>query len=1204
MRNLSVQIWKAIVATQFLLMSTAAFGQDSTYFSPHYSHPFRAFNAVWFDANGDRLQDLWFNSIEQGQHFFVNLGNGLFADSIDISGLRSVGNFGGGVAGDINGDGLTDIFLHSRDNVGAPSKSELYLNVGGLRFMAAGSEMGVDRGGTGETSLMFDFDGDGDLDIFSGFNHGLGSGAFLYRNDGVRFTEVLEKSGLERDVYFEGAQALDFNADGYVDLAYSGRFFLNKGDGTFLQTDIGMQITADEGICFVDLDNDGDLDLVFNPSIDGIYRVMVFENINGDLIDRTSSVGVNDSLLLNHWGVTSMDVDNDGLKDLLIGFRYEGGVVLGDFLALKNIGGFVFADWTEPWGLKFQWPDYFVDLVAPADFDNDGHVDFFVNGHFQGNKIWRNESRGGEYLRVRVVGERGQENQFGARVFLRQPALPNSVLTDFVGAGPGYNVKGMYDIHFAVLGDSSYEIEVVFPSGLNQIVTIDKEINPVLGLISPSTLGANAIDRTVEIRRNGDVIVAGTLHHPLKPILPVSRYPTHSSYYVPAGDSLVNLIWDSIPDAEDYDVEVSPLSRFDTLTTTYQASRNDVVVPVNDLKHLFWRVRANVAAYSTPWSSPSYVFVDSARSILPPKAINRAPEFATKPDSLAFEDSLYSYSFDAQDQLGDGYLGFRATTLPSWLQLDTLSRSISGVPVWVQAVDTIVSIEAYDGMGGISRHEFGLRVIHVNHNPVINSVPGTIAFEDSLFWYKLHATDKDTVFGDVLSYSIIDSVEWLQMDSTTGMLVGIPGPLDVGDNAVSLEVNDGNGGIAIQSFTVNVVHTNHPPSILSFPDTLVFQDSVYLYNPQAIDIDSEYFGDILRYRSITLPSWLELDSLTGAVVGSPADRNVGDTLVVLEVYDDSGATARQQFPLHIIHLNHPPVILTSPPLTGVQGGLYWYTPSVVDIDTLFNNSLRFSLTTSPEWMTVSRERGFISGVPGTANESAVTLRVDDGKGGSDSQSFVVTVAPAETSPVVAQWVLPGSAYTLQVSMPYKPLSFVWPGEIQATSYLVRIWGNDVDTTFTSIADTILTIPLMRNLSPQTDYLWSVGTVMGSNVASIDTFAFRTSQLKIGNTIVEGTIPADFVLHQNYPNPFNPTTTIIYGLPEPASVRFEVFNILGQLVFFQDNPDQQPGYYDIVWNATARNNQKASSGVYIFRLTATSPENQIRFLQTKKMVLLR
>ncbi|MCX6120778.1 MAG: T9SS type A sorting domain-containing protein [Ignavibacteriales bacterium] len=91
----------------------------------------------------------------------------------------------------------------------------------------------------------------------------------------------------------------------------------------------------------------------------------------------------------------------------------------------------------------------------------------------------------------------------------------------------------------------------------------------------------------------------------------------------------------------------------------------------------------------------------------------------------------------------------------------------------------------------------------------------------------------------------------------------------------------------------------------------------------------------------------------------------------------------------------------------------------------------------------------------------------------------------------------------------------------------------------------------------------------------------------------------FRLEQNYPNPFNPTTTIKYGLPLRSQVRIQIFNILGQVVKELVNTEQQAGYQSIVWNANV------SSGLYFYRLEATSKDDPSKlFVETKKMLLLR
>jgi uncharacterized repeat protein (TIGR02543 family) len=95
------------------------------------------------------------------------------------------------------------------------------------------------------------------------------------------------------------------------------------------------------------------------------------------------------------------------------------------------------------------------------------------------------------------------------------------------------------------------------------------------------------------------------------------------------------------------------------------------------------------------------------------------------------------------------------------------------------------------------------------------------------------------------------------------------------------------------------------------------------------------------------------------------------------------------------------------------------------------------------------------------------------------------------------------------------------------------------------------------------------------------------------------VPTVFSLDQNYPNPFNPNTTLRYGLPAQCSVRFIIYNVLGQIVKELINTEQQAGYQSIVWNANV------SSGLYFYRLEATSKDDPSkRFIETKKMLLMR
>ncbi len=86
--------------------------------------------------------------------------------------------------------------------------------------------------------------------------------------------------------------------------------------------------------------------------------------------------------------------------------------------------------------------------------------------------------------------------------------------------------------------------------------------------------------------------------------------------------------------------------------------------------------------------------------------------------------------------------------------------------------------------------------------------------------------------------------------------------------------------------------------------------------------------------------------------------------------------------------------------------------------------------------------------------------------------------------------------------------------------------------------------------------------------------------------------ASYNLSDNYPNPFNPSTKISYEIPELANVSLRVYDMSGREVAELVNQMQQPGSYDVIFNASL------SSGVYFYKLEAGG------FVQTKKMILIK
>jgi len=307
-------------------------------------------------VNGWRLEGN--RVVEKGRDaLYRNRGDGVFEEVSAAAGLGQQG-WGSGVAtGDVDGDGLTDLFI---TNFGPDL---LYRNRGDGTFEELEHGPGIDGWSTG--AAFFDADGDGRQDLLVGG----------YIDSSL--DEVLEA---RPELYWEGLQVMlgPFGLEGLAN-----RFWHNEGGGRFREatSDSGLE---DDGLFYsfgmlaADLDDDDDLDVYVandsNPNY--LYRNRgdgTFEEMglwSGASLDAAGYAQAG-------MGVASGDVDRDGRLDLLVTNFWKDASTL-----YLNQGDLVFADATTAWGLHA--PTYLPLSwgAALADLDADGDLDaFIVNGH-------------------------------------------------------------------------------------------------------------------------------------------------------------------------------------------------------------------------------------------------------------------------------------------------------------------------------------------------------------------------------------------------------------------------------------------------------------------------------------------------------------------------------------------------------------------------------------------------------------------------------------------------------------------------------------------------------------------------------------------------------------------------------------------------------------------------------------------------------
>ena len=238
------------------------------------------------DINQDSLPDVFFAGNQQSNRLYLNTSELNFEDITDKAGLNSEGSWTTGVSmADVNGDGLLDIYVcKSGPMQGERRHNELFINNGDLTFTEKSKEYGLDAIGLSQHAVFFDYDKDGDLDMYllsnSGRSVGLNDlrlgqreirdpegGNKLFRNEGNRFSDVSQEAGIYGSAigYGLGVTVADLNQDGWPDLYVSNDFFerdylyLNQKNGTFREIlpqampEISM---GSMGADIADLDND------------------------------------------------------------------------------------------------------------------------------------------------------------------------------------------------------------------------------------------------------------------------------------------------------------------------------------------------------------------------------------------------------------------------------------------------------------------------------------------------------------------------------------------------------------------------------------------------------------------------------------------------------------------------------------------------------------------------------------------------------------------------------------------------------------------------------------------------------------------------------------------------------------------------------------------------------------------------------------
>jgi len=328
------------------------------------------------DVDGDGLVDLYFTSNLGRNRLYRNLGQFRFEDVTDRAGVADSAGWKSGVTmADVNGDGRLDIYVSGVDDQ-MRGRNILYINNGDVTFTDRTDEYGLGFSGYGTQAAFFDYDGDGDLDMYLLTSSTLGSvrqapstsrsardtaaGDRLYRNDSGKFIDVSDQAGIYGGVegFGLGIAVSDLNLDGCPDVYVANDFpendflYLNNCDGTFheaITETTGHTSRFSMGVDVADFNNDSRPDIavvdmlpdsepilktvasaesytLFTLKLAAGYHPQYARNtlqLNRGVVrgkPRFSEIGQLAGIEATDWSWAPLfaDFDNDGFKDLLV----------------------------------------------------------------------------------------------------------------------------------------------------------------------------------------------------------------------------------------------------------------------------------------------------------------------------------------------------------------------------------------------------------------------------------------------------------------------------------------------------------------------------------------------------------------------------------------------------------------------------------------------------------------------------------------------------------------------------------------------------------------------------------------------------------------------------------------------------------------------------------------------------------------------
>ena len=397
-------------------------------------------------------------------------------------------------------------------------------------------------------------------------------------------------------------------------------------------------------------------------------------------------------------------------------------------------------------------------------------------------------------------------------------------------------------------------------------------------------------------------------------------------------------------------------------------------------------------------SEPVTVIVNEVN--MPPELALIGPQSVNRPSQLTFT------ALASDDDVINGTANTLTFSLGTGAPNGAYINSTTGAFAWTPTADQVrshtVKVQVNDGNNGSDFEDVSITVTESNVAPMLETIGAQSGDELSQITFIANATDGNS--GDTLTFSLVGAPTGASINFASGAFAWMPTEGQDGNHTITVQVHDSANASDSEPVTVIVNEVNMPPELALIGPQSVNRPSQLTFTALASD------DDVINGTANTLtfslgtgaPNGAYINSTTGAFAWTPTADQVRSHTVKVQVNDGNNGSDFEDVSITVTESNVAPMLETIGAQSGDELSQITFIANATDGNS--GDTLTFSLVGAPTGASINFASGAFSWTPDQSQDGdySITVRVSDGRGGTDSEVVTVRVHDIAPLPVSAR----------------------------------------------------------------------------------------------------------------------------------------------------------------------------------------------------------